>query len=98
MNFNGVFKQHGVSLFMAILAGSVAVGVALAQMEATNERVDENTTSIKEMNKTINEVSAQQKVLIERVGNETKNAENFRIDTTKALDRILDKLEDIGDD
>ena len=98
MTLNGIYKQHGVSLLMAILAGAVAVGVMLSQVDATDKKVDTNTSDIKQMNETINEINVEQKVLIERVGNEAKSAEQFRTDTTKALDRILDKLEDIGDD
>ena len=98
MTFNGIYKQHGVSLLMAVLAGAVAVGVMFTQVDATEQKVDTNTADIKQMNAVINEINVEQKVLIERVKNETEKAASFRTDTTKALDRILDKLEDIGDD
>lgn len=92
---NGGFPallQHAATLLVAIVATIVAVTLLYADVRATEEETEDNRARVEAIERSINEVTTQQKLLIQRFDIEQEANKEFRDKTSNALDKILDRL------
>ncbi len=80
--------SHLIYIAGAIVAGIFALGILYSTVLATEEKAGENSAKIQTLEKTINSIASDQKVLIQRFDDEKE----FRDQISSALDRILERL------
>ena len=84
--------KHTVSLAVVAGAGVVSLTLLYAQVEATEEKAVDNETKIEAIKQTLQEVRTDQRVIIQRIDSGEENDKDFRNTTTRALERILDRV------
>ena len=84
--------RHLVYLVGGAIAGVFAMGLLYADVLATGKKADSNSTNIESIEAAINELSAEQRVLIQRFDDEKEDSEKFRDKTGNTLERILRRL------
>lgn len=78
---------------LGILGAVVVSGTLLyAEMRINMENTSDNRTRVEAIEKSINEVTTQQKLLIQRSDMEKEANREFRNKTSNTLDKILDRL------
>lgn len=86
--------QHVVTAVSILVMGIFSLGLIYSQVNSNSTLVKDNQTEIKTVNTSIQALTIEQRMIIQRIDNEAEKSENFRGRTDKALDRILDKLDD----
>jgi hypothetical protein len=97
--YNGVppaLIRHGATALGLLLTGTFAGTLLYAEVKATGEKADDNRASVDAIEEKINEVTMQQRVLIQRFKDEGKWNAEFRDKTGRALERILERLSPRG--
>ncbi len=84
--------KHTVSIAILAGAGIVSVTLIYAQVAANEEKAVENETKIEAIKQTLQEVRTDQRVIIQRIDSGEENDKDFRNTTTRALERILDRV------
>ncbi len=84
--------SHLIYFAGAIVAGIFALGILYSTVLATDEKAGENSAKIQTLEQTINIIASDQKVLIQRFDDEKEDNKEFRDRTSRALDRILERL------
>ncbi len=97
--FNGAAPaliKHVVATLGVVIAAAFGVGVWLATVEgglqANEKKTSENRESIDAIEKSLNSLNVDQKVLIRRFDDAEKISEKFQDRTGNALERILELL------
>lgn len=97
--FNGgapALIRHVIAILGVLIVASFTVGVFLTNIEnsvqATEKKVTENRARVEAIERSINEMVVEQKVLIQRFDDEKEDNKEFRDRTGNALDRILERL------
>ncbi len=84
--------KHLFALFGVIGAALIAGTLLYAEVKATGKKADENERQVQAIKETINEVTAQQRVLLQKTDAEERLNETFRVETGRALNEILLRL------
>ncbi len=84
--------SHLIYIFGAIVTGIFALGILYSTVLATEDRTVENSAKIQTLEQTIGTIASDQKVLIQRLDDEKEDNKEFRDRTSRALDRILERL------
>ena len=84
--------KHVLGL-LGVLGAVIISGTLLyAEMRTNIKNTDDNRTRVEAIEKSINEVTTQQKLLIQRSDMEKEANREFRNKTSDTLDKILDRL------
>ncbi len=90
---NGIgAARHALALALAIVAGIVYGTLIYAQVGANEEKANANEQNIEAIAETLNELRTEQKVIITEIKGAKEQNKEFRNDTTRSLDRILQQL------
>ena len=84
--------RHVLAILAAGVAGVFALGLIYADVLATGKKADENRTAIEAIKDSINEMAAEQRVMIQRFDDEKEDNTKFRDRTINTLDLILQRL------
>lgn len=93
--YNGVpptLVRHASTALGLLVVGTFTGTLLYADVQATEKKVDENRRRVETIEGKINEMTAQQRVLIERMESESKWNAEFRDKTSRTLERILERL------
>lgn len=86
--------RHTCALVAIAVAGIVSVTLLYAQVDATEKKAEANIEKIEVITHALNKLGVQQHVIIQQIKDEKEDSKEFRGRTDKALNRILDKLDD----
>lgn len=84
--------SHLIYIAGSIVVGIFALGILYSNVLATDEKAQANGERIQTLEQTINAIASDQKVLIQRFDDEKEDNKEFRNRTSRALDRILERL------
>ncbi len=84
--------KHFFALLGLIVAAVVAGTLLYAEVKATGKKADENERQVRAIKETINEVTTQQRLLLQKTDIEERLNETFRVETGRALSEILLRL------
>ena len=84
--------KHTVSLAVVAGAGIVSGTLLYAQVAATEEKAVVNEAKIEAIERTLQGLRTDQRVIIQRIDSAKENDQAFRSDTSRALERILDRV------
>ena len=84
--------RHIAYLVVALAAGAFTVGMVWSDVLATEKKANENSKSVAAIEKSINEVTTQQKLLMQSSKADREHSKEFRDKTGRALERILERL------
>ena len=84
--------KHVFYLLGGLIVGAFAMGLLYGDVLATGVKADENRERVEAIEKSMNELTVQQRVLIERMKSEGRWNAEFRGKTSRALERILERL------
>ena len=84
--------RHIAYLVVVLAAGAFTVGMLWSDVLATEKKANENSKRVAAIERSINEVTTQQKLLIQRSDGDRERAKEFRDNTARALERILERL------
>ncbi len=78
---------------LAVMGAVLIAGTLLfAEVKATEEKAEQNRQRVEAIERDINEVTTQQRLLLQSTVTEQKLNEKFRDKTSSTLERILDRL------
>lgn len=88
---NGTVRN---AVWLLFTLGAVVVSSTLlyAEMKTNISETTENRSRVEAIEKSINEVTTQQRLLIQRFDIEKEANKEFRHKTSRTLDKILDRL------
>ena len=84
--------RHVMAIVGGLVVAVFAMGLLYADVLATGKKADDNRVRVEAIERSINEMVVEQKVLIQRFDDEQENLKEFRDRTGNALERILDRL------
>ncbi len=84
--------RHIAWLAGALILGAFSVGVLWSDVLATGKKADDNSARVAAIEKSINEVTTQQKLLMQRSDGDRERSKEFRDKTARTLERILERL------
>ncbi len=87
----GAAKQT-VALALIAGAGIVSGTLLFAQVNENEEKGTDNETKIEAIERTLQGIGTKQEVIIQRIDSAKENDQAFRSTTTRALERILDRV------
>ena len=89
--------RHIAYVVMALASGAFTVGMLWSDVLATEEMATENRESVQAIEKLINQVTTQQRLLIQSSETDRERSKEFRDKTARTLERILDRLPRLND-
>lgn len=97
--FNGgapALIRHVVAILGVLIVAAFTVGVFLTNIEnsaeATEKKATENRKRVQAIEESINEVATQQKLLNQQSTTDREHSKEFRDNTRRALQQILNRL------
>ncbi len=84
--------RHMASLAVMLVIGAFTVGVLWSSVLATEKKANDNAARVEAIEKSINEVTTQQKLLMQSTKGDRVRSKEFRDNTARALERILERL------
>ncbi len=84
--------RHIAYLVGVLAVGAFTVGMLWSDVLATEEKANDNSARVGVIEQSINEVSTQQKLLIQRSDGDRERSKEFRDNTARTLERILGRL------
>ena len=84
--------RHLADLVAALVFGAFSVGILWSDVQATGKKADDNRMRVEAIERSIGEVTTQQRVLMERSDGDRERSKEFRENTARALERILERL------
>jgi hypothetical protein len=84
--------RHVLSLAGTLLAGAFAVGMLWSDVLATEKKANDNSKRVQAIEASINEVTTQQRLLLQSSETDRAHSKEFRDKTARTLERILERL------
>ncbi len=84
--------RHIAGLAGFLIFGAFMVGMLWSDVLATEEKANDNSARVEAIEKSINEVTTQQKLLMQSSKADREHSKEFRDKTGRALERILERL------
>ena len=86
-------KVRHIAWIAGVLAfGAFTVGMIWSDVLATEKKATENSARVQVIETSINEVTSQQKLLMQRSDDDRERSKEFRDKTARTLERILERL------
>ena len=84
--------KHIAYLAGGLILGAFTVGVLWSDVQATGKKANENRERVQVIEDSINQVTTQQKLLIQQSNTDRERSKEFRDATGRALQQILNRL------
>ena len=84
--------RHIAYLAGVLAIGAFTVGMLWSDVLATEEKTNDNSKRVQAIEKSINQVTTQQQLLIQSSKTDRAHSKEFRDKTARTLERILERL------
>ncbi len=84
--------RHVASLVVVLAVGAFTIGMLWSDVLATEEKAADNSKRVKVIEESINEVTTQQRLLLQSSETDRAHSKEFRDKTARTLERILERL------